>query len=61
MLIDHHKHNFTTDAPKVILAATAPDRKGIVGVIDGTCPNAFESDQDKAKRHGFLRIIGYKR
>ena len=35
--------------------------QGIMGVIDGVCPTDFETEDDKSKRHDFLRMIGYKR
>jgi adenosine/AMP kinase len=35
--------------------------RGILGVIDGTKPKGIETQEDKQKRHNFLRQIGYKR
>ena len=35
--------------------------RGIIGVIDGKKPLGIEKDEDKKKRHDFLRDIGYKR
>lgn len=35
--------------------------QGILGVIDGVCPTDYENEDDKKKRHDFLRMIGYKR
>jgi adenosine/AMP kinase len=32
--------------------------QGILGVIDGVRPLEFENDDDKKKRHEFLRMIG---
>ena len=32
-----------------------------MGVIDGVVPTDFETEDDKQKRHDFLRMIGYKR
>jgi adenosine/AMP kinase len=32
--------------------------QGILGVIDGVRPLGFENDDDKKKRHEFLRMIG---
>lgn len=34
--------------------------QGIMGVIDGICPTDSETDDDKKRRHDFLRMIGYK-
>jgi uncharacterized protein len=50
----------TANPVEVIVAATAQGR-GILGVIDGESPRGVESQEDSAKRHGFLRMIGYKR
>jgi adenosine/AMP kinase len=34
---------------------------GVIGVIDGARPAGVEGPEDAQKRHGFLRMIGYKR
>ena len=46
-------------ALKVIVAQTDQGR-GILGVIDGFASKGVETDEDKAKRTKFLRMIGYK-
>jgi adenosine/AMP kinase len=30
-------------------------------VVDGSSPAGVETDEDAKKRHGFLRMIGYKK
>ena len=51
----------TANPTEVLLCATGPEKKGIIGVVDGLCPNAIEDEGDQEKRKGFLRMIGYKR
>jgi adenosine/AMP kinase len=50
----------TANPVEVIVAESAQGR-GILGVIDGSSPKGVESDADVKARHGFLRMIGYKR
>jgi adenosine/AMP kinase len=50
----------TANPVEVIVAQSAQGR-GILGVIDGEPPKGVETDEDRAKRQGFLRMIGYKR
>lgn len=50
----------TANPVEVIVAETAQGR-GILGVIDGESPKGVEAEDDVRKRHGFLRMIGYKR
>jgi adenosine/AMP kinase len=50
----------TANPVEVIVAETEQGR-GILGVIDGYSPKGVESEEDAKKRHGFLRMIGYKR
>ena len=50
----------TANPVEVIVAETAQGR-GILGVIDGESPKGVETEEDVRKRHGFLRMIGYKR
>ena len=50
----------TANPVEVIVAQTAQGR-GILGVIDGEPPRGVETAEDATKRHGFLRMIGYKR
>lgn len=54
-------HCATSNPTSVVIAKTSDDAKGIMGVIDGVCPTDYETDEDKKKRHEFLRMIGYKR
>lgn len=50
----------TANPVEVIVAQTAQGR-GILGVVDGEPPKGVETEEDRAKRQGFLRMIGYKR
>jgi adenosine/AMP kinase len=50
----------TANPVQVIVAETEQGR-GVMGVIDGSSPRGLESTEDAATRHGFLRMIGYKR
>jgi uncharacterized protein len=50
----------TANPVQVIVAETEQGR-GVVGVIDGSSPKGVETEEDVKKRHGFLRMIGYKR
>ena len=50
----------TANPVQVIVAETEQGR-GVLGVIDGSAPKGVETDEDLKKRHGFLRMIGYKR
>jgi adenosine/AMP kinase len=50
----------TANPVEVIVAETEQGR-GVVGVIDGSSPKGIETEADAEKRHGFLRMIGYKR
>ena len=50
----------TANPVEVIVAETEQGR-GILGVVDGYSPKGIESEEDAKKRHGFLRMIGYKR
>ena len=50
----------TANPCEVIVAESAQGR-GIMGVIDGSSPAGVETEEDVKKRHGFLRMIGYKR
>ena len=50
----------TANPVQVIVAETEQGR-GIMGVIDGNSPKGIESAEEAQKRHGFLRMIGYKR
>jgi adenosine/AMP kinase len=50
----------TANPVEVIVAETEQGR-GILGVVDGYSPKGIESEEDAKQRHGFLRMIGYKR
>ena len=50
----------TANPAEVIVAETRLGR-GILGVIDGSSPKGVESEEDAKQRHGFLRMIAYKR
>jgi adenosine/AMP kinase len=49
----------TANPVEVILAETEQGR-GILGVVDGIRTKGVETEEDVAKRKGFLRMIGYK-
>ena len=49
----------TANPVQVIVAETELGR-GILGVVDGALSMGIESDEEAAKRKGFLRMIGYK-
>ncbi len=49
-----------TANPLEVIAASSPQGKGILGVIDGYSPKGVETAADKAQRKDFLRKIGYK-
>ncbi|MBN2380449.1 adenosine-specific kinase [candidate division WOR-3 bacterium] len=49
----------TANPVEVIVAETELGR-GIIGVIDGYSPAGVEGEDDKTKRKGFLRKLGYK-
>jgi len=50
----------TANPVEVIVAQTEQGR-GVLGVIDGSCPKGVEAQADIAWRHDLLRKIGYKR
>jgi adenosine/AMP kinase len=55
-----------TANPTAVVVATPAgggdsERRGVVGVLDGLRPLAFEDAGDVEKRKSFLRMIGYKR
>ena len=50
----------TANPVEVVIAETEQGR-GVLGVIDGIKSKGIETDDDKAKRHSFLRKLGYKR
>ena len=50
----------TANPLQVIIAETELGR-GVMGVIDGSCPAGVETAEDVERRRAFLRMIGYKR
>jgi adenosine/AMP kinase len=50
----------TANPVEVVVAKTEQGR-GVMGVIDGSCPKGIEGPQDVIARKEFLRKIGYKR
>ncbi|HTS27071.1 MAG TPA: adenosine-specific kinase [Bryobacteraceae bacterium] len=50
----------TANPVQVVVAETEQGR-GVIGVIDGFPPKGTETEDDVARRRGFLRAIGYKR
>lgn len=49
-----------TANPVQVVVAQSEQGRGILGVIDGFASKGVETDADKAKRAGLLRMIGYK-
>ncbi len=49
-----------TANPVQVILARSEQGRGILGVIDGFASKGVETDADKAKRAGLLRMIGYK-
>ncbi|MGD8922069.1 MAG: adenosine-specific kinase [Candidatus Zixiibacteriota bacterium] len=50
-----------TANPLQVLVAETEQGRGVLAVIDGQTPLGIETDEDKAERRQFLRMIGYKR
>jgi adenosine/AMP kinase len=50
-----------TANPVEVVVAESSQGRGVVGVIDGVPPKGVETEEDREKRRGFLRMIGYKR
>lgn len=50
----------TANPVEVIVVETELGR-GVLGVVDGLKTRGVETEEDKKKRHEFLRKIGYKR
>jgi adenosine/AMP kinase len=53
-------HAATANPLSVIVAEVAPERRGIVGVVDGHSPLGVEGEREARERIEFLRKIGYK-
>ena len=51
----------TANPLKVLVYDDGEEGRAIIGVIDGKKPLGVENDEQKEKRHKFLRDIGYKR
>jgi adenosine/AMP kinase len=51
----------TANPLSIIIAEEEPNRRGVIGVIDGEPPLGVESEQDAAERRELLRKIGYKK
>jgi adenosine/AMP kinase len=51
----------TANPLSIIIAEEEPNRRGVIGVIDGESPLGVESEQDSAERRELLRKIGYKK
>ena len=49
-----------TGNPVQVIVAESEQGRGILGVIDGERTKGIETEEDVAKRKGFLRMIGYK-
>lgn len=50
----------TANPVEVIVVQTEQGR-GVLGVVDGSSPGGVETDDDRKRRHEFVRKIGYKR
>jgi adenosine/AMP kinase len=50
-----------TANPVQMIVAETEQGRGVLGVVDGSAPSGVETAEDQKKRHGFLRMIGYKR
>ena len=50
----------TANPLSVLVAEIAPERRGIIGVVDGHSPLGIETDEDRKERIEFVRKIGYK-
>ncbi len=50
-----------TANPVEVIVAESESGRGVLGVIDGSSPKGVETEEDAKNRHGFLRMIGYKR
>jgi adenosine/AMP kinase len=50
-----------TANPVQVVIAESELGRGVMGVIDGYAPKGVETAEDVKKRHGLLRMIGYKR
>jgi adenosine/AMP kinase len=46
--------------PLAVIVAEHDQRRGVMGVIDGSSPKGVEGEQAQAERHAMLRRFGYK-
>jgi hypothetical protein len=54
-------HIFCATAnPLQVLIAETDIGRGVLGVVDGSKPKGFETEEDKQDRHALLRKFGYK-
>jgi adenosine/AMP kinase len=51
----------STANPLQVIVAQSEQGRGVLGVIDGSCPKGVEGEADIQWRKDFLRKIGYKR
>ncbi|GGP22594.1 adenosine monophosphate-protein transferase [Thermocladium modestius] len=51
----------TANPLTIIVAEQSPERRGVVGVIDGAAPLGVEGSDDESERKELLRRFGYKR
>ncbi|PIG91513.1 adenosine-specific kinase [Gloeocapsopsis sp. IPPAS B-1203] len=49
-----------TGNPVEAIVAETDQGRGILGIVDGSAPQAIETDEDVKVRHQFLRQVGYK-
>jgi adenosine/AMP kinase len=49
-----------TANPVEVIVAQSEQGRGLLGVIDGSSPQAVETPEDAKQRHEFVRKIGYK-
>ncbi|MGC8607319.1 MAG: adenosine-specific kinase [Vulcanisaeta sp.] len=50
----------TANPLSIIVAEIAPERRGVVGVVDGHSPLSVEGDSDIKERRELIRRFGYK-
>ncbi|MEL9991923.1 MAG: adenosine-specific kinase [Thermoproteus sp.] len=53
-------HAATANPLKVLVAEVEPERRGVIGVVDGHSPLGVEDAANREERKAFLRKIGYK-
>ena len=50
----------TANPLKVLVAEVEPERRGVIGVVDGHSPLGVEGDADRSERIELLRKLGYR-